>query len=169
MGCCCSRRRSHVPENILKMHPGIVLDSPFFENFSALPKDATSYRQFKWEGYTKAIVLDVYDGDTVTLGFPLKGELVTFKGRLMGIDTPEMRSKDQHEKALALKAKNILVNLVLGKEVHVLFAGNDKFGGRALVHLYTEKWQSVSQYMLNSAPCQAYDGGTKKSWSEYKE
>lgn len=168
MGCCFSRKKQGIPPNVLNMHPGTKLDSPFFSSKASLPADAAAYTQFKWEGYTVARVLDVYDGDTVTLGFCLKGELVTFKGRLMGIDTPELRSKDPHEKALALNAKNVLVNLILGKQVHVLFAGNDKFGGRALVHLYTEKWQSVSQHMLTMAPCQAYDGGTKKPWSDFK-
>jgi len=77
----------------------------------------------------KAKVLDIYDGDTMTveidLGFTIK---FTAKLRLLGIDTPEIRSKDQTEKALAYEARDYLRNLLLNKEVTINTTKKGKYG-----------------------------------------
>lgn len=154
-----------VPENIKQRHAKIV-PSPFLkEEDLELPPTREAYAPFKWiGGPVNARVLDVYDGDTVTLGFRMNGVLTSFSGRLMGIDTPELRSRNEQEKAKALEAKTVLIRLVLDKDVTVWFAGNDKYGGRALIHMYTDDWVNVSDYMLKNAPCRPYDGGKKEEW-----
>jgi micrococcal nuclease len=79
----------------------------------------------------KAHVLRVVDGDTVDvdidLGFGiwLRGERV----RIMGIDTPESRTRDKLEKVFGLAAKNRLKEL-LGKTA-ILKTMVDKDGGDA--------------------------------------
>ncbi len=156
---CCGPSRP--PSRVLEQHQNIKVND-IFNTSSNLPEDENAYETFTWTGSSvPARVLSVYDGDTVTLGFRMAKRLVKFKGRLMGIDTPEIRSKSAEEKVLALQAKKILEDLVLHKTVYVWFAGNDKYGGRALVHIYTKDWVNVSEYMLKNAPCNAYDGGTK--------
>jgi endonuclease YncB( thermonuclease family) len=163
---CFSRcfKRS-IPENIKQRHNKIA-PSVFFESEDLeLPPTKEAYTPFKWiGGPVNARVLDVYDGDTVTLGFRMNDTLTAFQGRLMGIDTPEIRTRNEQEKAKGLEAKTILIRLVLDKDVIVWFAGNDKYGGRALIHMYTEDWVNVSDYMLKNAPCKAYDGGKKEEW-----
>ncbi len=159
--CCCPTSVPQPPSSVVALHPDIKLNS-LFGISSKLPEEESAYETFTWTGSSvPARVLSVYDGDTVTLGFRMADRLVKFKGRLMGIDTPELRSKNPEEKALALKAKKILEDLILHKNVYVWFAGNDKYGGRALVYLYTKDWINVSSYMLKNAPCNKYDGGTK--------
>ena len=73
----------------------------------------------------KAIIVSVYDGDTVTadvdLGFEvwLKGQTL----RLLNIDTPEVRGK---EKAEGIVSRDALRARILGKEVKVaVFADGD--------------------------------------------
>jgi len=79
----------------------------------------------------KAHVLRVVDGDTVDvdidLGFGiwLRGERV----RIMGIDTPESRTRDKLEKVFGVAAKNRLKEL-LGKTA-ILKTMVDKDGGDA--------------------------------------
>lgn len=64
----------------------------------------------------RAIVIDVYDGDTITLDIDL-GFGVWIKGqkiRLYGIDAPELRLEEREE---GLKTRDWLRDLILNKEV----------------------------------------------------
>jgi micrococcal nuclease len=54
----------------------------------------------------------VVDGDTVRLR---GGEYV----RLIGINSPELKSEDEQEKCFAYKAKEQLLNLLKGKEIRL--------------------------------------------------
>jgi micrococcal nuclease len=75
----------------------------------------------------KAIVVSVYDGDSVTMDIDL-GLGVWKKGqkiRLLGIDAPEMRLEER-EAGLISKAR--VVDLVLNKEVVVQTKKTGKYG-----------------------------------------
>jgi micrococcal nuclease len=69
----------------------------------------------------KAFVNRVVDGDTIDviidLGF---GVLTKERIRLLGIDTPEIRTKDLVEKAEGLKAKEFVENAILLEEVTIV-------------------------------------------------
>jgi micrococcal nuclease len=162
---CCSTKDVRPPRDVADANKNLPVNE-FFSSKKDLPADPAEYTQFKWAGAAVPCrVLSVYDGDTVTLGFRSSGGMLyTIKGRLEGIDTPELKGKSQEEKELAHQAKAILEKLILGKEVTAYFVCNDKYGGRAVVRLYTDKWESVSTYMLTHAPCRPYSGGTKSSW-----
>jgi endonuclease YncB( thermonuclease family) len=60
----------------------------------------------------KARVLDVYDGDTMTVALPWKGTCYRFKLRLLGINTEELRGVDAETKERALKARDRVLDLV---------------------------------------------------------
>ena len=89
----------------------------------------------------RAVITDVYDGDTVTadidLGFNTwrHGERL----RLYGIDTPEIRTRDDAEKAAGFAARDKLRELILDKEV-TLCTLQDEEGkfGRMLAKLYLD-------------------------------
>ena len=51
-------------------------------------------------------VIKVYDGDTITIAskLPLRTSLFRFSMRLNGIDTPEIKGKDDNEKSIAKKS-----------------------------------------------------------------
>ena len=61
-------------------------------------------------------VVDVYDGDTFSVVFDHKGELIKYRCRCYGYDTPEMRPSRknpnrEHEKKLAYAAKNRIIEI----------------------------------------------------------
>jgi len=121
----------------------------------------------------KVNVLKIVDGDTVDvdidLGFGvwLKDERV----RIMGIDTPESRTRDKVEKQFGLAAKNRLKEL-LGKyavlKTQINKDGEDMKGkfGRILgdFNVYDsnkDAWRPVTEILLEEGHAVAYHGGSK--------
>ena len=74
----------------------------------------------------KAVVNEVYDGDTITatldLGFYIKLRL---RLRLLGINTPEVRGEERPE---GLISRDRLREKILGKEVIVRTGKTGKYG-----------------------------------------
>jgi micrococcal nuclease len=118
------------------------------------------------------ILLDCVDGDTVDvdidLGFGvwLKDERV----RIMGIDTPESRTRDKVEKLFGTAAKNRLKELLA--EGGKLITTENKHGedmkgkfGRILGDFYVERYEGererVTDIMIEEGHCVAYFGGSK--------
>ena len=114
-------------------------------------------------------VVKVVDGDTVDvdidLGFGvwLKDERV----RIMGIDTPESRTRDKVEKKFGLAAKARLKSL-LGKQAilktQVNKNGEDMKGkfGRILGDFVSEDGRMVTEVMVAEGHCVPYFGGSKE-------
>lgn len=98
-----------------------------------------------------AKITSVYDGDTVTgdvdLGFGIWIKKQKF--RLMGIDTPEIRTKDKDEKVRGYEARDRLRELILGKTVRIRSFGKGKYG-RWLVDIFIEDMdtRSVNQLLI---------------------
>ena len=84
----------------------------------------------------QARVKRVVDGDTLDLDIDL-GFHITLRERvrLMGIDTPETRTRDPVEKANGLKSKEFVIGFVADGSVVIKVHGFGKFG-RPLVDLY---------------------------------
>ena len=113
----------------------------------------------------------VLDGDTIDvtidLGFDLyKKERV----RVVGVDTPEKRTRDLEEKALGLDAtywlKKKLEDTISGEDELTirteLVGGMGKYG-RLLGWLYIgEDTVSLNEQMITEGYAWEYDGGTKK-------
>ena len=111
----------------------------------------------------KAIVTDVYDGDTMTLDIQL-GFHITFtqKVRLMGIDTPEIRTKNMCEKQLAYKARDYLRELLLNKMVMVTTEKQGKYG-RYVVNLFYDD-VNINNELIRLGFARVYDGGARQPW-----
>lgn len=79
--------------------------------------------------YYIAEVVSVYDGDTCTcivdLGFKTSARI---KVRLLGIDTPEIRTKNLDEKEKGLATRDWLREKILGKKVLLHTKEKGKFG-----------------------------------------
>lgn len=117
----------------------------------------------------RAKVVKVVDGDTVDvdvdLGFGvwLKDERV----RIMGIDTPESRTRDKTEKVFGLAAKARLKEL-LGKQTvlktQVGKGGEDMKGkfGRILGDFIAPDGRLVTEIMIEEGHCVPYFGGSKE-------
>ena len=84
----------------------------------------------------QAKVRRVIDGDTLDLDIDLGFHItLSERVRLMGIDTPETRSRDPIEKSSGLIAKDFVIDFVADGAVVIKVHGFGKFG-RPLVDLY---------------------------------
>ena len=119
--------------------------------------------EFSFEGQLKdAKVLSVYDGDTVTLAFPLGDVMYKWSCRLSGVDTPELRTSNKKEKEFGYQVRDLLREKILGKVLKVKCGEFDKYG-RLLGELFVDD-ESVNQWLISNGYAFAYDGGTKKIW-----
>ena len=117
----------------------------------------------------RAKVLRVVDGDTVDvdidLGFGIV--LANERVRIMGIDTPESRTRDKTEKVFGLAAKARLKDL-LGKtavlKTQVSKNGEDMKGkfGRILGDFVASDGRMVTEIMAEEGHCVPYFGGSKE-------
>jgi len=105
----------------------------------------------------KALIISVYDGDTVTalvdLGFFVKKEA---KLRLYGIDTPEIRGEER-EKGLISKLK--LETLILGKDVIIkTYKDKQEKYGRWLADIYlpSDPSKSINTILLEEGLATKY-------------
>jgi len=128
----------------------------------------------------RAIVLRVVDGDTVDvdidLGFGIwmKRERV----RMMGIDTPESRTRDKVEKVFGLAAKERLRELLPVGSTTVLKTEIDKKGedakgkfGRILGDFKVERWENqpaerATDILIKEGYGVAYHGQSKEAIQE---
>ena len=110
---------------------------------------------------TEALVIKVYDGDTITIGF-YYGDVVKpyrMSVRLLGIDTPEMKGSCPEEKAKAKLAQQFLSSKLLGNMVELRDVALEKYG-RLLANVYCDG-VNMNQLMIDNNHAVAYDGGTK--------
>ena len=117
-------------------------------------------------------VIKVYDGDTITIATKVPGlensEIYKFSVRLNGIDTPEMKTKNQDEKNIAQLAQRALSEKILNKDVILKDVKTEKYG-RLLCEVYLDNIH-LNNWLLENRFAIAYGGGTKTiptSWEKY--
>lgn len=115
-------------------------------------------------------IVDVYDGDTVTIVYRAGGGVfLRRRCRLWGIDAPERRAPTAEERAAALAAREHLCALLRGRgatpdamarvrRVHV--RGLDKYG-RLLIGWRCADGAWVADAMVRDGHAVVYHGGTK--------
>jgi endonuclease YncB( thermonuclease family) len=95
-------------------------------------------------------VVDVYDGDTITIYAKFRGVYNLFKVRLYGIDAPEKKGKatgeqkeTEQERQQRTAASNAAIaylkNMVLGKVVRLEVREEKEKYGRILATIYAGK------------------------------
>jgi len=115
----------------------------------------------------EAKIISVYDGDTVKAIFPLNGVLYKWNCRLIGIDTPEIRTSYALEKKYGYEVRDKLREKILNSVVQLKCGDLDKYG-RLLVEIVCDNGScNVNQWLIDNNYAFAYDGGTKQSWSDY--
>jgi len=102
----------------------------------------------------------VYDGDSLRACFLYEDKPITVAIRILGIDTPELRSRDPQEKKLAIQARDVARNLLQNRILNVKFFHNDKYG-RSLVSITLPNGMDYAQYMITNKLGVPYTGGTK--------
>ena len=121
---------------------------------------------------TKGRVIKVYDGDTITVAAKLptttESPLYRFSVRLNGIDTPELKTKNEVEKRVALQARDALAAKILYRDVELRNVQTEKYG-RLLAGIWLEN-ECLNEWMIRQRFAVRYDGGTKTSpdnWEQY--
>ena len=115
--------------------------------------------------YYKAKVLSVYDADTCTLlidvGFNM---FLKEKVRFMGIDTPEIRTRNPKEKALGLEARDWVREQILKKDVMFVAHKEGKFG-RYLVDIFMgDTTVTINNLLIEKGYAKIYNGGKREKW-----
>lgn len=118
-------------------------------------------------------VIKVYDGDSITIvakpydNYPV----YRFSVRLNGIDTPELRTKYENEKKLAIIARDALSEKILGKMVRLENVDSEKYG-RLLADVHLDSLlnsENICKWMITNNFAVEYGGKTKvkpKEWLE---
>ena len=121
----------------------------------------------KYLYHYKAEVLSVYDGDTVTLMIDQgMKHFARVKVRMVGINTPEIRTRDLEEKKRGYEAKEYLKSRNECKTVIVHTQKKGKFG-RWLGVLWSydpnvdELGESLNDEMIRMGHAVAYNGGKR--------
>jgi endonuclease YncB( thermonuclease family) len=133
-------------------------------------------------------LVDIIDGDSVSIVLPLFDSFYKYNIRLSGIDTCEMRSKNEKCRNLAIKARDTLLGLVTGlgqnthldtrREIHEILDKDmvivyvecldfDKYG-RLLANVFFDKI-NLSEYLLKCKLAYSYTGHTKLTEQEQLE
>lgn len=136
------------------------------------PQDASALEQatlkntkpFMFKDMTVAAkVVKVYDGDTCTCVFDTLGSgLYRHQIRLTGVDTAELKSKDPDVKALALRTRDFVADLILNKIVKLQCEGSDKYGRiLGVIHIGET---CINTLLIEKKLALPYDGGKKKEF-----
>ena len=112
----------------------------------------------------------VVDGDTidvtVDLGFDIHHSA---RVRMMGIDTPESRTRNKEEKKLGLASKARLKEMLSGKKIKIETSkeGKGKFG-RILADVIAVDKEgnevNCNQQLIEEGHARPYFGGSKVPW-----
>jgi endonuclease YncB( thermonuclease family) len=113
-------------------------------------------KDFSFDGYTcLAKIVDVYDGDTCRAIFKWNGQLIQWKLRLYGFNSPEIKpalniTNREIIVENAMIAKTHLSNIILGQLVRLECMKFDKYG-RILAKLHVSDTNlNVNEFMLRS-------------------
>lgn len=134
--------------------------------------DSNELNLFSFKDYkTKCRVVDVYDGDTCTIIFKYRDEIIKYKVRCYGYDSPEMKPKRDIENRdeiieRAKEARKYFSNLVNYESglIWVHLHEFDKYG-RLLGTFYKNETseKSINDIMIENGYGYSYFGGTKKN------
>lgn len=132
-------------------------------------KDNTPYLSFNGETHEAKIVY-IYDGDTIHIVFKYKNQFYRWNCRINGVDTPELRTKNQKEKKKGYEVRDLVSTYFQDRIVRVKCFDFDKYG-RLLIDVYMPKdvpnktnCEMFSQWLIDNGHAYAYNGGTKHVW-----
>ncbi len=112
----------------------------------------------------RAKVVYIYDGDTMHVVFKEFGKYFRWNCRIMNVDTPELRTKNEKEKELGYKVRDILREKFQDKIVIVETYDFDKYGRLLIDVLFKDdsgRLIKLSDWLINNKYAYQYGGGTK--------
>jgi len=107
----------------------------------------------------------IHDGDTFTITVkewpPIIGDHISV--RVVGIDTPEMTSKDPQVKLLAVAAQKTLANVLSAPKISLTNLRRDKYFRIEATVLVNQV--NVADTMIANKVAKKYNGGTRPQWT----
>ena len=112
-------------------------------------------------------IIKIIDGDTVDVDIDLGFNVILEKQRvrLMGIDTPESRTRDDEEKKFGILAKEKLQQLLANSRVVKTFKDEKGKFGRVLGDFevyYKDRWCGVVEVLIKEHYGVKYHGQSKE-------
>jgi len=136
----------------------------------------SNLKKFTYDGkITKCKVVDVYDGDTVTIVFYDNNRPIKDSFRMFGYDAPEIKplkttpNREIHISA-AKRSKQELQNLTKDKILWVKFCSEEKYG-RLMGYLYFDSpmnnssAMSINNHMMEHGFGKTYNGEKKHEFT----
>jgi len=163
---CCTNMTDLVSQVKQNQNAEAELD---VNELSTKTKQNTDYLTLEGQEFTAKVVY-IYDGDTVHVVFKAFGEYYRWNSRIMGVDTPELRTKNEKEKKKGYEVRDELRNHFQDKIVKIKCSEFDKYG-RLLIDIYVpddvpnpHNNVLLSEWLIGNQYAYAYDGGTKQAW-----
>jgi endonuclease YncB( thermonuclease family) len=117
----------------------------------------------------EAKVVDVHDGDTITLAFILNSTIYHKSCRVAGVDCAEIRTKNKEEKKLGLEATDFAKGIVLNKIIWAEFTDKEDKYGRLLATIYPQQGgESLDKILIRKGYGYEYHGEKKKKFDEWR-
>ena len=133
-------------------------------------KENTDLLSFENKEFEAKIVY-VYNGDTIHVVFKVFNDYYRWNCRIMGVDTPELRTKNEKEKEKGYMVRDKVKENFLNKIVKIKCYNFDKYG-RLLIDVYLPKnipdkknKTLLSEWLIANDYAYSYDGGTKSQWN----
>lgn len=136
--------------------PGAPDDTAIFESQKA---------EKVYPGTHEAILVRVYDGDTITVDVPTFPAIIgdNISVRLSNIDTPEMTDKRPEVHSLAIKAREVLKKILQdAKKIELTELKRDKYFRINAIVL--ADGVNVQTTLIKLELAKPYDGGKKTPW-----
>lgn len=117
-------------------------------------------------GPVSAIVLDVIDGDTITVQARIwLGQAIETRVRLAGIDTPELRGDCEAERELAARARNRLAEKLSDGQVILADIRYGTYAGRVVARISTAGTPDIAGSLIAAGLARPYSGrGPRPDW-----
>lgn len=154
------------------MNPEVMSQTDnIMTELESMTKQNTELMSLKGNIYNAKIVY-IYDGDTMHVVFKEFDKFYRWNCRIMGVDTPELRTKNTKEKEMGYKVRDALIESFMNKIVKIKCDDFDKYG-RLLIDVFVpndveenDGSLMLSQWLIKNKYAYEYDGGTKKSWDD---
>lgn len=117
--------------------------------------------------YTAYCIKQPHDGDTTTLLISIGMDVYIEKDcRLMGLDAPEVSTKNLLEKSAGNKVQQILSKFIYQKQftIFVFEDTNEKFG-RPLIEIEVDGI-CINKYLVDNSLAKSYLGDKKTPWTD---
>lgn len=116
----------------------------------------------------KAKVLEIYDGDTITIAFKFDSSFYKKRCRVYGIDCAELKTRDGEEKKVAIDTKLYVQSILLNKVVDIETDNKEDKYGRILAKIFMDDGKtSLADHLISKGMAYAYTGEKKKAFREW--